>query len=75
MCDQDQIYFIGHIKKVCVTNVIEDVIFDACDPCHAMCFFLFTVTNIHSIHKITKLGNLETLNKMEGDTEGSTFQG
>ena len=40
-----------------------------------MCFFLFKVTNIHSIHKITKNRDLETLNKMEGDTEESTVQG
>ena len=27
-------------KKLCVTNVFEDVICDACDPCNAMCFAL-----------------------------------
>ena len=27
-------------KKLCVTNVFEDVICDACDPCNATCFAL-----------------------------------
>ena len=52
----------------------EDVICDAFDSCHTMCFSLFTLTSIYSIHKITKIRNSETLNKMESDTEDSTVQ-
>ena len=62
-------------KKTCVASDWEDVTWDLCDPCHAMCFVLFMVTNIHSIHKITKIRNSEPLNKMKGDTEDSTVQG
>ena len=62
-------------KRVCVTNVFQDVIRNACNKCNAMCFFSSKVTSIHSIHKITKIRNSETLNKMEGDTEDSPVQG
>ena len=44
-------------KKVCVTNVLEDVIYDACDPCNVMCFTLLIVTIIHNIGKCTKIRN------------------
>ena len=65
-----------HWKILCAyLYVFLDVICDACNLCHAMCFFLFTVTNNHSIHKITKISNLETPNKMEGDTKDLTVQG
>ena len=62
-------------KKVCVTNLFHDLICNACDPCHAMCFFFFTVARIQGIHKITKTRNSEILNKMKGHTEDSTVQG
>ena len=42
-------------NKVCVTNVFEDVICDACDPCNVMCFTLLMVTSIHNIGKYTKI--------------------
>ena len=61
-------------KRVCVTNVFQDVICSACNKCNAMCFFSSKVTSIHSIHKITKIRNSETLKKMEGDTEDSPVQ-
>ena len=61
-------------EKVCITMFFEDVICDAFNYCHTMCFSLFTLTSIYSIHKITKIRNSETLNKMEGDTEDSTVQ-
>ena len=60
---------------VCVTYVFQDVICDAFDQCHAMCYTLLTVTGIRSIRKITKIRNLETMNRMEGDTEDATVQG
>ena len=59
-------------EKVCI---IQDVICDAYDSCHAMCFTLFMVTTIRRIHKISKIKNFETLNKMEVDMENSTDQG
>ena len=52
-------------RKVCVTNLSEDVIFDACDQSHAICFFLFTVTSIHSIHKITNIRNSEAFKYLQ----------
>ena len=74
-CDQDQTYFIEHIKKSLYLkyNVFEDVICDACNPCSDMCFYS-PVTSIHSIHKIIKIRNSETLSKLEGDTEDTTVQ-
>ena len=57
-CDQDRTYFIRCIKNICVANVFQDGICDACDPCQAMCFTWLTVTSVRSIHKITKIKNL-----------------
>ena len=59
-------------KEVCVTNVILDVVCDACGPCNAMWFSLFTVISIHGIHKITIIRNSKKLNKMESSREDST---
>ena len=63
---------LGTRNKVCVTNIFEDVICDGCDPCHAMCFILFTVTSIHNIDKYTK--NQKIDKTMEGDTEYSRLK-
>ena len=62
-------------NKDSVTNVFQDAICDARDPCHAMSFFLSTVTSIRNIHKITKIRISETLNRIESDIEDSTVQG
>ena len=51
------------LKKVCATDVFEDVIWNLFDPCHAMCITLCTVISIH-IRKITKLEIWETRRKM-----------
>ena len=48
------------LKDVFVTNVFQNVIYDACDSYNAMCFTLLTVTNTHSIRKTTKVRNSKT---------------
>ena len=45
ICYQESVAKIGRIlldisKEFCVTNVIQDVICDVCDPCNAMWFSL-----------------------------------
>ena len=50
------------LKKVCVSNIFEDVICNSCDTWHAVCFSLFTVASIHSIRKVRNMieGGLST---------------
>ena len=58
-------------NKVCITNILEDVICDGCDPCNAMCFILFTVTSIHNFGKYTKIRNLKKRWKVTQKIQGS----
>ena len=60
--------------KVCITNILEEVICYAYDPCNAMCFTLFTITSVHNIWKITKIRNSETRCKTTQKAD-STVQG
>ena len=41
-----------HICGICVTNAYQDVLCDTCDPWHAMCLILFTVTNFQASEKV-----------------------
>ena len=59
-------------NKVCVTNVVDDVICDACDPCNAMGFYLIH-GNQHLQHPKT-YKNQKLEKKMEGDTEDSRLK-
>ena len=43
-----------HICGICVTNAYQDVLCDTCDPWHAMCLILFTVTNFQASEKVLK---------------------
>ena len=72
-CGQDQTHFIGHIKKG-LRKVFQDVTWESCEPCQAMCFFWSTVTSMYSIQKITKIWNSKTLNKMEGTQKIQLFK-
>ena len=58
------------LKKVCVTDVFEDVICNVFDPCHVMCIIH---RNQHSHPKNYEIENLG--NKVENDREGSIVQG
>ena len=58
-------------NKVCVTNIFEDVICDACDRCNVMCFILFTVTSICNIGKYTKIRNSKKRRKVTQKIQGS----
>ena len=60
---------LGTSKKVCLTNVFQHAICDACDSCNAIHFSLFTVTSMDNIHKITIIRYSETLNKMKVGAE------
>ena len=58
-------------NKLCVTNIFEDVICDACDLCNAMYFTLFTITSIHNIGKYTKIRNSKIRWKVTQNIQGS----
>ena len=66
-CDQDQTYFIVHIKKkkVCITNVFQDV-FEMC-VIHVMSYALPIHHNQLS-QQPKNYKNQKLRNKMEGDT-------
>ena len=58
-------------NKLCVNNIFEDVICDACHLCNAMYFTLFTITSIHNIGKYTKIRNSKIRSKVTQKIQGS----
>ena len=65
-------------KKICVTNVLEDVICDACDPCNAMCFNYSRYSAFTALTASKKLQKSDTWKQdgsWSGDTEDLTIQG
>ena len=58
-------------NNVCVTNVFEDAICDACNPCNVMCFTLLMVTSINNIGKYTKIRNSKKRWKVTQKIQGS----
>ena len=47
----------GTLKKFSIRNCLQIVIFDACDPWHAMCFSVFAIISIDIIRNRYKYGN------------------
>ena len=65
-------FSLGRLINVYISNVIEVVLWDLCDPWYVMCFSLFKVTSIYSISNSTRKRDSKTRWKV--DIEDSTVK-